>query len=347
MCKGRRRTPTPNLYRPDGTPLELLRQQGGATSRYWYVVDGRSNVIALTDLTGRVVDAYAYDAWGQPVGAYETVAQPFRYGGYWYDAALGWYWVSVRPYDPALKRWLQPDPSAQDGVRTYVYVGDDPVDATDPSGLSATPPPCSAYTNHTVCEQSPTPPPSGTPTPGTNGGTHQSPVSAAVPFRGDTKNTWRDPDGELRMAYEDVHVDPADAKFPGAHVNLQLFRKYGRSWKIEANWHVRLGKPQQLGRNWVKVTMEAGDNYHNLQTEAIEGQGNTLEEALANGKRQLATRMAELMEEKGLISVAERNAVFDGLAGELEDVAVTGAEEAGAGLLGEIIDVLLSSLILN
>jgi len=96
------------LYRPDGTPLELLRQQGGTTSRYWYVLDGRSNVIALTDVTGGVVDAYAYDAWGQTVGAYETVAQPFRYAGYWYDAALGWYWVSVRPYDPTLKRSRRP-----------------------------------------------------------------------------------------------------------------------------------------------------------------------------------------------------------------------------------------------
>jgi len=52
------------------------------------------------------VDAYAYDAWGQPAGAYESVAQPFRYAGYWWDNNLGWYWVSVRSYDPSLKRWL-------------------------------------------------------------------------------------------------------------------------------------------------------------------------------------------------------------------------------------------------
>jgi hypothetical protein len=34
-----------------------------------------------------------------------------------------------------LKRFLQPDPSKIEGLRSYVYVGDDPVDATDPSGL--------------------------------------------------------------------------------------------------------------------------------------------------------------------------------------------------------------------
>jgi len=49
-----------------------------------------------------------------------------RYAGYWWDGALGWYWVSVRPYDPQLKRWLQPDPSEQDGVRTYAYASSFP-----------------------------------------------------------------------------------------------------------------------------------------------------------------------------------------------------------------------------
>jgi len=123
------------LYGVNNAPLELLRQQGGTTSRYWYVVDGRGNVVALTSITGTVVDRYAYDLWGAPTATSESVPQPFRYAGYWYDAAPGWYWVRVRPYDPALKRWLQPDPSEQDGVRTYVYADDNPVDETDPTGL--------------------------------------------------------------------------------------------------------------------------------------------------------------------------------------------------------------------
>jgi len=127
------------LYNQDGTPLELLRQQGGTVNRYWYVLDGQDNVVALTDVTGKVVDRYAYDAWGELVtddGANETVPQQLRYRGYWYDEKLSWYWVSVRYYDPETARWLQPDPSETDGVRTYAYVGDDPIDAADASGLS-------------------------------------------------------------------------------------------------------------------------------------------------------------------------------------------------------------------
>ena len=72
-----------------------------------------------------------------------AVKQPLLYAGYWYarelhapNAATGWYWLTVRPYDPALRRFTQPDPSMQEGIRSYVYVGDDPVDATDPSGLA-------------------------------------------------------------------------------------------------------------------------------------------------------------------------------------------------------------------
>jgi len=36
---------------------------------------------------------------------------------------------------PALERFLQSDPSRQDGTLSYVYVGDDPLDGRDHSGL--------------------------------------------------------------------------------------------------------------------------------------------------------------------------------------------------------------------
>jgi len=124
------------IYGPNGEPLEFLRQQNGQTSRYWYVLDGQGSVVAVTDATGKVVDRYNYDSWGEPIGKdYQTVPQQVRYAGYWYDSEVQWYWLSVRYYDPEEMRFLQPDPSDEDGVHTYAYVGDDPVDASDPSGL--------------------------------------------------------------------------------------------------------------------------------------------------------------------------------------------------------------------
>jgi len=143
------------LYRPDGTPLELLQQTGsGAPQRYWYVVDGKGNVTGLIDgASGQLVCQYGYDAWGKPVlGARDeeghNVHQPLRYRGYWYDGwgtditgtwdsgPWRWYGLQARSYDPDLKRFLQPDPSSQDGVRSYVYCHDAPLDCADPSGLA-------------------------------------------------------------------------------------------------------------------------------------------------------------------------------------------------------------------
>jgi RHS repeat-associated protein len=67
----------------------------------------------------------------------ESVPQQLRYDGYWWDTEAGWYWLRIRAYDPVLKRFLQPDPSGQDGQFSYPYAGDDPVDASDPTGLAA------------------------------------------------------------------------------------------------------------------------------------------------------------------------------------------------------------------
>ncbi len=101
--------------------MELLRQYAGA-SRYWYTFDGRGNVVALTDPSGNVVDRYGYDVWGAPLAAQtsESVPQPFQYASYWYDKELGWYWITLRSYDPGLKHWLQPDPGVEGGGRDYV-----------------------------------------------------------------------------------------------------------------------------------------------------------------------------------------------------------------------------------
>jgi RHS repeat-associated protein len=151
------------VYRTDGSPLALLyqKQDGSghnlAAARYSYVLDGQGSVVALTDITGTAVDHYVYDLWGtSTLGStwVEAIPQPLRYRGYWWDgwdnaltvgwgggqddsadAALPWYWLGPREYDPTLERFLQPDPSAQDGVRSYVYCRDDPVNCADPSGL--------------------------------------------------------------------------------------------------------------------------------------------------------------------------------------------------------------------
>ena len=125
------------VYRQDGAPLELLRQVGATTTLYYYVLDGKGNVVALTDGAGNAVDTYRYDQWGRPTTVAEAVPQQIRYGGYWYDNETQWYWLTARSYDPALERFLQPDPSEQEGLFSYAYALDNPADNADPGGLDS------------------------------------------------------------------------------------------------------------------------------------------------------------------------------------------------------------------
>ena len=135
------------VYRQDGVPLELLYTpaKNNITQRYWYETDAHGSVVALTDASGQVVQRYVYGPWGDLIpllSGPELVPQPLLYRGYVYDRELtghgeasGWYWLSVRSYDPNIGRFIQPDPSEQEGTRSYVYCGDAPLDCSDPSGL--------------------------------------------------------------------------------------------------------------------------------------------------------------------------------------------------------------------
>lgn len=52
-------------------------------------------------------------------------------------AGTGLYYVRARWYDPKLARFVSEDPiGLAGGINTYAYVGNSPVNATDPSGLN-------------------------------------------------------------------------------------------------------------------------------------------------------------------------------------------------------------------
>ncbi|MEO0612455.1 MAG: RHS repeat-associated core domain-containing protein [Pseudomonadota bacterium] len=48
---------------------------------------------------------------------------------------MGLYYYKARHYDPQAGRFIQPDPIGySDGLNMYAYVGNDPVNFSDPSG---------------------------------------------------------------------------------------------------------------------------------------------------------------------------------------------------------------------
>ena len=121
-------------YSPEGDLVSMT--QGEAT--YYYQTDANDDVVSLTDSTGAVANTYRYDPWGKLLSASETVQNPLRYTGCYYDSAVDLYYLGYRYYSPSLGRFLTPDPIGQaGGYNRYVYCSDNPLTMSDPSGLKA------------------------------------------------------------------------------------------------------------------------------------------------------------------------------------------------------------------
>jgi RHS repeat-associated protein len=116
------------------TPEYLVR--GGVT--YRLVTDHLGSVrLVLNATTGAVVQQLAYDPFGQVLIDTHPGFQPFGYAGGLYDPLTGLLRFGVRDYDPATGRWLSKDPigfKAGD-ANLYAYVGNDPINNVDPTGL--------------------------------------------------------------------------------------------------------------------------------------------------------------------------------------------------------------------
>ena len=102
---------------------------------YYYHLDALGSVVALSDGTGALAEAYAYSPFGE-VSAPSQLGNPFLYTARAMDPETGLYYYRNRYYDAALGRFLQPDPSGyQGGINLYAYVEANPLNLVDPFGL--------------------------------------------------------------------------------------------------------------------------------------------------------------------------------------------------------------------
>ncbi|MEU7696682.1 RHS repeat-associated core domain-containing protein [Streptomyces sp. NPDC039028] len=119
------------IREPAGT-LNSVRSYGKSS---YYLTDATGNVLGLVDETGKRTHTYAYTPYGTGQNTTETFPQPYRYAGAYLDPT-GLYKMGARYYDPHLGRFTQPDPSGQE-TNPYLYATGDPINHTDPNGLSA------------------------------------------------------------------------------------------------------------------------------------------------------------------------------------------------------------------
>jgi RHS repeat-associated protein len=118
----------------------LWFEGSGSSDKHWMYTNYQGSVIATTDWYGNKSEIYKYGAYGEPKNGFNqtsfTGESRFRYTGQTIlpDAQL--YYYKARVYDPQMGRFLQTDPiGSADDLNLYAYVGGDPINGSDPTGL--------------------------------------------------------------------------------------------------------------------------------------------------------------------------------------------------------------------
>ncbi len=114
-------------------PLAMLRSS--ATS--FYHSDGLGSVTSLSNGTGSLAQTYTFDSFGNQTASSGSLTNPFRFAGREFDTESNLYFMRARYFDSASGRFINEDPIGFAGVQAdfYVYVGNDPINLTDPFGL--------------------------------------------------------------------------------------------------------------------------------------------------------------------------------------------------------------------
>jgi len=119
----------------------LARKVNG--SWYYYIYNAHGDVVGLVNEAGTVVNTYEYTPWGEIRNESETVDNPIKYAGEYYDDELGMIYLRARYYNPKVGRFTSHD--IEEGeisnpldMNRYVYCRNNPIKYVDPTGKSAT-----------------------------------------------------------------------------------------------------------------------------------------------------------------------------------------------------------------
>lgn len=90
----------------------------------------------MTGSTGKAEGTFTYDAYGNQTGHTGTATTPLGYDGQYTNSDTGLIYLRARVYDPATAQFLSNDPAEPITRMPYTYANDNPLNLSDPSGLS-------------------------------------------------------------------------------------------------------------------------------------------------------------------------------------------------------------------
>jgi RHS repeat-associated protein len=115
---------------------QLSELRSGTTS--YYDADGLGSITSLSNGAGTLANTYTYEAYGKLIASSGTLSNPFQYTGREFDSETAIYEYRARYFDPNVGRFISQDPIGfKGGINFYAYVGNNPINLFDPTGLAA------------------------------------------------------------------------------------------------------------------------------------------------------------------------------------------------------------------
>jgi RHS repeat-associated protein len=125
-----------SVYYYDQRGMLLAILQG---STYYYVASNEIGTpLVVTNASGTIIKQLSYDSYGVLLfDSNPAFELPIGFAGGLGDAVTGLVRFGYRDYAPSAGRWTVRDPALYNGLQfnLYGYVGNDPVNHTDPTGL--------------------------------------------------------------------------------------------------------------------------------------------------------------------------------------------------------------------
>jgi RHS repeat-associated protein len=164
----REESPSRSVSYSYGPAVDEILSKSEGSDRFYYHRGNVNSVLGLTDMASDVANSYLYSAFGEPEGAEEGTFNPYRYTARRVEGEGDYYYFRERLYSPSIGRFTSLEPLRVDAARTirmgklpviegsvnysplfgarlevnvdgmdlagYVYAGNNPANAMDPTG---------------------------------------------------------------------------------------------------------------------------------------------------------------------------------------------------------------------